>query len=67
MVGYRRFEGLTATEALANLYRPMRLFANFFQSSFRLAETKREEALSRKLYHARGRVRQAGVIFRMAV
>ena len=38
MVGYRRFEGLAAAEALANLYRPMRLFVNFFQPSFRLAE-----------------------------
>lgn len=52
MVGYRRFEGLAAVEALARLYRPMRLFVNFFQPSFRLAEKKREGALIRKRYHA---------------
>ncbi len=52
MVGYRRFEGLAAAEALANLYRPMRLFVNFFQPSFRLAEKKRDGALIRKRYHA---------------
>ena len=52
MVGYRRFEGLPATEALANLYRPMRLFVNFFQPSFRLAEKVRDGALIRKRYHA---------------
>ena len=52
MVGYRRFEGLAATEALANLYRPMRLFVNFFQPSFRLAEKTRDGARVRKRYHA---------------
>jgi hypothetical protein len=52
MVGYRRFEGLVATEALATLYRPMRLFVNFFQPSFRLAEKVRDGALIRKRYHA---------------
>jgi hypothetical protein len=52
MVGYRRLEGLAAVEALARLYRPMRLFVNFFQPSFRLAEKKREGALIRKRYHA---------------
>lgn len=52
MVGYRRFEGLAAVEALARLYRPMRLFVNFFQPSFRLAEKTREGALIRKRYHA---------------
>ena len=51
MVGYRRFEGLAAAEALARLYRPMRLFVNFFQPSFRLAEKHREGALVRKRYH----------------
>lgn len=52
MVGYRRFEGIAATEALAHLYRPMRLFVNFFQPSFRLAEKVRDGALVRKRYHA---------------
>ena len=51
MVGYRRFEGLAAAEALARLYRPMRLFVNFFQPSFKLAEKRREGALVRKRYH----------------
>ncbi len=51
MVGYQRLEGLAAAEALARLYRPMRLFVNFFQPSFRLAEKRREGALVRKRYH----------------
>ena len=52
MVGYRRLEGLAAARALARLYRPMRLFVNFFQPSFKLAEKRREGALVRKRYHA---------------
>ena len=52
MVGYRRLEGLAAAEALARLYRPMRLFVNFFQPSFKLAEKHREGAVVRKRYHA---------------
>jgi hypothetical protein len=51
MVGYRRFEGVAAAEALARLYRPMRLFVNFFQPSFKLAEKRREGAVVRKRYH----------------
>ncbi len=51
MVGYRPLEGLVAAEALARLYRPMRLFVNFFQPSYRLAEKRREGALVRKRYH----------------
>ena len=51
MVGYRRLQGLAAAEALARLYRPMRLFVNFFQPSFKLAEKRREGALVRKRYH----------------
>ena len=51
MVGYRRLEGLAAAEALARLYRPMRLFVNFFQPSFKLAEKRREGALVRKRSH----------------
>ena len=68
MVGYRRFEGVAAAEALARLYRPMRLFVNFFQPSFKLAEKRREGALVRKRYHPpltphqrlRGPARSAG-------
>lgn len=33
------------------LYQPMRLFVNFFQPSFRLAEKTREGGLVRKRYH----------------
>lgn len=51
MVGYRRLEGLAAAEALARLYRSMRLFVNFYQPSFRLAEKRREGAVVRKRYH----------------
>lgn len=36
-VGYRRFEGLEAAVALAGFYRPLRLFVNYFQPSFKLA------------------------------
>jgi hypothetical protein len=52
MVGYRRLEGLEAAEALAQLYKHMRLFVNFFQPSFKLAEKHREGAQVRKRYHA---------------
>lgn len=52
MVGYRRFEGLAATQALARVYRPMRLFVNFFQPSFKLAGKERDGAMIRKRYHA---------------
>src|SRR5690242_12978228 len=38
MVGYRRFEGLQAAAELARLYAAMRLFVNFFQPSFKLAD-----------------------------
>jgi hypothetical protein len=50
MVGYRRLEGLAAAEALARLYRPMRLFVDFFQPSFGLVEKRREGGLVRKRY-----------------
>lgn len=51
-VGYRRFEGLEAAAALARLYRSLRLFVNFFQPLFKLAEKSREGAKVRKRYHA---------------
>src|SRR5437763_1180252 len=50
-VGYRRFEGLEAATALARLYRPLRLFVNYFQPSFKLAGKAREGARVRKRYH----------------
>ena len=50
-VGYRRFEGLEAAAALARLYAALRLFVNFFQPSFKLAEKAREGARVKKRYH----------------
>jgi len=51
-VGYRRYEGLDAAGALATLYRSLRLFVNFFQPSFKLAEKSRDGARVKKRYHA---------------
>jgi hypothetical protein len=51
IVGYRRLEGLTAAAALGELYRTVRLFVNFFQPSFKLAEKDREGARVHKRYH----------------
>src|SRR3982075_2401956 len=51
-IGYRRFEGLKAAAALARLYAAMRLFVNFFQPSFKLAEKERDGAKVRKRYHS---------------
>lgn len=51
IVGYRRFEGLEAAALLARLYRSVRLFVNFFQPSFKLADKSREGARVRKRYH----------------
>jgi hypothetical protein len=51
-VGYRRYEGLAAAAALARLYRTLRLFVNFFQPSFKLAEKSRDGAKVRKRYYA---------------
>jgi hypothetical protein len=52
LVGYRRFEGIEATTILADLYAAARLFVNFFQPSFKLAEKRREGAHVHKRYHA---------------
>ena len=51
LVGYRRLEGLAAAEALARLYDASRLFVNFFQPSFKLAEKTRVGARVHKRYH----------------
>ena len=51
LVGYRRFEGMAATTVLADLYAAARLFVNFFQPSFKLAEKHRDGARSHKRYH----------------
>jgi hypothetical protein len=52
MVGYRRFEGLEAATLLAELYRSVRLFVNFFQPSFKLIGKERDGARVRKSYSA---------------
>ena len=52
IVGYRRLEGLAAARVLAELYAAVRLFVNFFQPSFKLAEKHRDGARVRKRYHA---------------
>lgn len=52
LVGYGRLEGLAAGEALSRLYGAARLFVNFFQPSFKLAEKTRIGARVSKRYHA---------------
>jgi len=52
LVGYRRLEGIAATEALSRLYAASRLFVNFFQPSFKLAEKKRVGAYVSKRYYS---------------
>lgn len=52
MVGYRRLEGPAAVAALSRLYAAARLFVNFFQPSFKLADKTRDGARVRKRYHA---------------
>ena len=50
-VGYRRYEGVEAAVALAELYRSLRLIVNFFQPSFKLKEKSRDGATVTKRYH----------------
>ena len=50
LVGYGRLEGLAAGEALTRLYSASRLFVNFFQPSFKLAEKTRVGARVHKRY-----------------
>ena len=52
LVGYGRLEGVAAGEALSRLYSASRLFVNFFQPSFKLADKKRVGAHVRKRYYA---------------
>jgi hypothetical protein len=52
LVGYGRLEGIAAAEALGRLYSASRLFVNFFQPSFKLAEEQRVGAHVRKRYFA---------------
>jgi len=51
LLGYRRFEGIAAAKAIARLYGASRLFVNFFQPSFKLAEKHRQGAQVSKRYH----------------
>jgi hypothetical protein len=51
MVGYRRYTGIAAATELAQLYRSMRLYVNFFQPSFKLMEKTRHGARVSKRYH----------------
>jgi len=50
-LGYRRFEGLAAARLITRLYGASRLFVNFFQPSFKLAEKQRDGAKVSKRYH----------------
>jgi Integrase core domain len=50
LLGYRRFEGIAAAQVFARLYGTSRLFVNFFQPSFKLAEKHREGAHVTKRY-----------------
>ena len=52
LVGYGRLEGIAAGDALARLYSASRLFVNFFQPSFKLADKERVGARIRKRYNA---------------
>jgi len=51
LLGYRRFEGIAEAQALSRLYGASRLFVNFFQPSFKLAEKHRQGAQVSKRYH----------------
>ena len=44
LLGYRRFQGVASAQAITRLYGASRLFVNFFQPSFELAEKHREGA-----------------------
>ena len=52
LVGYDRLTGMTATQALAELYAASRLYVNFFQPSFKLKGKQRYGAKVVKQYHA---------------
>lgn len=51
IVGYQRLEGIAAVQLLTELYRATRLYVNFFQPSFKLAEKHRTGARVQKRYH----------------
>ncbi len=49
-VGYERFAGVVAGQALAHLYQNVRLYVNYFQPSFKLLEKDRQGAKVRRFY-----------------
>src|SRR3984957_8062820 len=51
LLGYRRFQGIAAAQAITRLYGASRLFVNFFQPSLKLAEKHRQGARVSKRYH----------------
>ncbi|NDA64655.1 MAG: transposase, partial [Chitinophagia bacterium] len=50
LVGYDRYEGLDAYNALSELYAILRLYINFFQPSLKLLSKKRDGAKVTKKY-----------------
>ena len=52
LVGYGRYEGAAACEALGCLYEVVRLYVNFFQPSMKLVSKERVGAKVRKHYDA---------------
>jgi hypothetical protein len=50
MVGYERFEGVIAGQALAHLYQAARLYVNYFQPSFKLRHKERQGAKVKRTY-----------------
>jgi len=52
LLGYGRFEGIETARVMGRLYAAARLYVNFFQPSFKLAEKRREGAKVIKRYHA---------------
>lgn len=52
LVGYDRYAGETAYRQLAELYRAVRLYVNFFQPSMKLLAKRREGSRIQRTYHA---------------
>jgi hypothetical protein len=50
MVGYERFSGVVACQALAHLYQAARLYVNYFQPSFKLRNKTRDGFKVKRTY-----------------
>lgn len=50
LVGYERFEGQQAYRQMAELYRAVRLYINFFQPSMKLQQKQRQSAKVNRVY-----------------